>query len=767
MRLIYYPIFILLSLALVFRPQQVAKSTCGGWSENYYESYQFFAPISFAEMADFDWKIDSTAGDNLQEWKTYFKNKPRLEDISQLVYETSADDMQKVRATILRANSPLPPALKDNSLVKYLTDKRDISERDALETIDYLFYAKTCEPEALAYDQWDERKRDIEKMKWLADAGKKYYKEKAANDFLKLRFAYQAIRMAHYTKQYDKAIRFYDELVEPISMQTESILRYWNLALKAGALKHSGKKGEAAYWFSVVFDKCMSKRASSFLSFEIAEEAEWKQALSLCKNNEEKTTLHFLRALQPQANGIEEMQNIYQITPNSPKLTLLLAREINKLESDLLDVNLQENLLYFKSYQGFPKAEAIQHLNKLKTLVNQVVTDKKANQPEVWALAGGYLDYVAGNPPKATQTLNDLAKNSRDKNLKNQIELFRLAIQISGLTQIDEAAENQLYEQVKDTKHQHLHDFLVNSFARLYQKQGEFGKAFLCKNSIWQIKASPKMDLVENLLTLTDKKKLTDFEKGYLLKKITTPSYYWYEEDNKPSKFAPKDILLEVKATILFGQDKLEEAVAVYKQVPEDLIYKIDGDPFQANVKDCQECPYSVGKSKYNRLSLAQKIIQLKKILEKNTVEQDKVYFQLGNIYYNMTHFGNAWKAVDYLRSGSDLWNYKSTDIQPENREPVFVDCSKAKYYFERAMNGSIKNGNREVATQAAYLAAKCEQNEYYLRASGDGWGYILPNYEASNRRYFTQIKKEFKNTQYYKELLKECAYFNTFVNLN
>ncbi|MCU0447857.1 MAG: hypothetical protein MUE85_23405 [Microscillaceae bacterium] len=766
MRLIFYPIFIFLSLALIFRPQQIAKSTCGGWDPNYYESYQFFAPISFAEMADFDWQVDSTAGDNLQEWKTYFKNKPRVEDIKQLVYETSSDDMQKVRATILKATSPLPNALKDNSLVKYLIEKREISERDALETIDYLFYAKVCEPEAVNDESWEERKRDTEKMKWLADAGKKYYKEKASNDFLKLRFAYQAIRMAHYTKQYDKVLRWYDELVEPISMQTESIIRYWNLALRAGALKNLGKKGEAAYYFSLVFDKCMSKRASSFLSFEIGSESEWKQALALCKDNDEKTTLYFLRALQPNALGLEEMQNIYQLLPNSPKLNLLLAREINKLESDLLNINLNENLLFFKSYQGFPKAEAIQQLNKLKTFVNQVVSDKKASQPEVWALASGYLDYVAGNPQKATQIFNDLAKNTRDKSLKNQIELFRLAMQISSLTKIDEQAENQLYEQVKETKHTHLHDFLINSFARLYQKQGEIGKAFLCKNAIWDIKSNPKMDLLDNLLALTDKKKLSDFEKDYLFKKITNPTYYFEEENSKPARFSPHDILLEVKATVLFGQDKLEEAIAVYKQIPEDVIYKIEGDPFQANIKDCQDCPNSIGKGKYNRLSLAQKIVQLKKIAEKNTVEQDKVYFQLGNIYYNMTHFGNSWLAVDYVRSGSDLWNYKSTDIQPENREPIFVDCSKAKYYFERAMNGAIKNGNPEMAAQAAYLAAKCEQNEYYLRASGDGWGYILPSYEPQNRRYFALIKKEFKKTQYYRELLKECSYFNTFVNI-
>jgi hypothetical protein len=761
MRVLYFVLFSFLSLAFIFQPQKMADGTCASLPEDWYESYQFFAPISFAEMSDFDFRVDSTENDNLKEWKKYFKDRVGEKDIYQIVYKASADDMQKIRAAILNPAANLKAELKENALVKYLQDKKEIKSQEAVEIADYLFYAKTCEPEALKDGQWDEDKRDITKMKWLADAGKKYYKEKASSDFLKLRFAYQAIRMAHYTHQYDKVLRFFEEMVEPLKISTESIIYYWTLALKAGALKKSGQEADAAYLFSIVFDKCISRRPSSFLSFEIKNEQNWQKSLKLCQNNEEKTTLYFMRSLQPESDGLAEMENIYQILPTSEKLALMLAREINKLETDLLNINLNENLLFFKSYQGFPKADAIQYLGKLKRFVGQVNQDKKVKQPEIWFLAENYLDYLAGNPQKALAGLNELAKNSKDKSFKNQIEIFKLAIQISGLTQVNEELENQLYEAVNDTKHKHLYDFMVNAFARLYDKQNELGKAFLCRNDIWALKSDPKMPLIENLLILAEKKRPSKFEKEFLLKKITFDYY-----NNVSSKFSATDVLLEIKATLLFAQDKLEDAIVIYKQLPNEVMYKIEGDPFQANLLDCQDCPNSTGKGKYTRLTLAQKMLQLKKTAEKNTIDQEKIYFQLGTAYYNLTHFGNSWMAVDYYRSGSDYWSsFSKEDNANHEKIPINLDYGKASYYFDRAMNAAIKSANQELAAQSCFMAAKCEQHIYYLKVENfDGWSFIPPNYAPENRRYFTRLAQDFKKTQYYKEAIRECKYFNDFV---
>ena len=280
-----YSLLIFLGVFMISTNKKQQMTACGGWDPDALSSYELFKPISFAEMSNFIWKRDSTKDVNIDDWKIYLKDdKINLQDIEHIVYKVSADDMQKIRFYVSEGKI-LDNKLKNNAMVKLWQKNKD------LEAIDYLYFAKTCEPHTAYYDPWtsdEDRKRDITKMKWLMDEAKKYHSQKASNDFLKLRFAYQAIRLAHYTKNYDKALRFYDEMIKPNENKNTSIVMYWTLAHKAGALYHKGEKGEAAYLFSKVFDLCKSKQASAFLSFKVDSQKDWKKAESFCKNGEEK-----------------------------------------------------------------------------------------------------------------------------------------------------------------------------------------------------------------------------------------------------------------------------------------------------------------------------------------------------------------------------------------------------------------------------------------------------------------------------------------------
>jgi hypothetical protein len=148
-------------------------------------------------------------------------------------------------------------------------------------------------------------------------------------------------------------------------------------------------------------------------------------------------------------------------------------------------------------------------------------------------------------------------------------------------------------------------------------------------------------------------------------------------------------------------------------------------------------------------------------MVENPNLDQAQQYFQLGCIYYNLTFFGNSWDAIDYYRSSMDI----SLAYAPSNENFANFDCSKAKYYFDRAMNTALKDQNKELGAKAAYMAAKCEQNQYYINAKNkEVWGFIEPTYAPEHRRYFATLKKEFADTKYYKDILNECSYFNTFV---
>ena len=133
------------------------------------------------------------------------------------------------------------------------------------------------------------------------------------------------------------------------------------------------------------------------------------------------------------------------------------------------------------------------------------------------------------------------------------------------------------------------------------------------------------LELVKDLIQVANKKKITDVEKFLLTQKIA---------DKKP-----ENVLAELHATILFSQDKLEEAINVYQTLPENAIKKLENNPFISKIKDCrEEC---TDKAKYNRLTLAQKIQTYKNLAKTPSQDQANQYLLLGNAYYNMTFFAS------------------------------------------------------------------------------------------------------------------------------
>ncbi len=746
----------LLSFAFVIQPQKIAKSTCGGYDEDYMASYSFFSPLNFENVYQSVRAWDEPQDDNLADWERYLGKAASREDISAIVYEVSADDMQKIR-NYVEGKGSIGAELQNNSLVKYWKKKPD------LEAIDYLFFAKTCEPHAWQQDTWNTKpEKDVQTMRWLAEAGKKYYQEKASNHFLKMRFAYQAIRMAQYVGQNKKALKMYDELVNPIFEQTESIIKYWAMAHRAGALMANGETAQANYIFSRVFDQCPSKRVSSYLSMRFSDGNVWQATLDKCKNIAEKNTLYFIRSLEKGSNILEETKNIYAQDPNDSKMPIMLMRSVNELEYNLLSDTPQENILFYRGYQSYPRQEAIKSLLNLKNFVEQVIKEGKVNEMGVWTLAAGYLDYIAGTPQKALNTFENLKKKEKSEAIKNQIALFETAIRITQMSKIDDKTEDQIYQEVKNHKHEGLQNLMLDVFEDLYKKQGQPAKAFLCKNYIDRLKITPDLAIVRGMIELTEKRN-TNFEEEFLLTRVSGS----FLGENVEAK--PKDILREIEATVLFSQDRLKEAISIYEQIPDKVIYQLDNDPFMTDIQDCETCPPSADQGKYNRRTLATKLQMLKDYSENNTIEQANYFYQLGAAYYNMTHFGNSWLAIDYYRSSFDFHEAREQIKEgkaSKSKTVVFTDCSKAKFYFDRAMKAAINRGNRELAAKACYMAAKCEQNQYYLNGNLelDYWAYIPPSYKPEHRRYFKILTTEYQDTEYHAKVLNECTYFYEFV---
>ena len=85
-------------------------------------------------------------------------------------------------------------------------------------------------------------------------------------------------------------------------------------------------------------------------------------------------------------------------------------------------------------------------------------------------------------------------------------------------------------------------------------------------------------------------------------------------------------------------------------------------------------------------------------------------------------------------------------------------DCSNALKYYLKAMRLS---NDRNFKAMCCFMAAKCEQNKFYLKKDRN------PNINFIAGKYFKDLKDSYNNTDYYKEIIKECGYFRTYLAKN
>lgn len=741
MKLLKAAFVVLIHMAFVLKPQELSQSACG-FDGSFITYYKFLDPeiisqpknkpfhFTFERLYDFTW--DSEKGrtqDNLKEWRSYFKSRPSTQDIKQVVYKATATKAQQIKFFVQGTNNTLSASWRNNSLVKYLKSQK------ATHVISYLLFAKKCEPYVIGDDDMEKSYNEVEikaVQNLIINGTGAYQRERDA--FIKMRYAYQLVRLAHYSRRYQQAISLYDNFVQPLANSSQSLIKYWALAHKAGALMRSGKKAEGAYLFARVFDYCPSRKVQAFYSFKVISNQDFQRLVKLCKNNKELATVYLLRGLKPYANALEEIQKLYKIAPTSDYLSLLLAREINKMEVNLLAADLSNNLAFYQKFEGFPKAEAIKYLKQLQLLVKKVLQENKVKNRKLWEIANGYLAYVGGKPVEALRLLNNISANNAT--IKRQLYIFKLAIQIVQLKKITYREETSLFQQVKTLKHAHLMDYLKNVFHRKLYAQGDIGKAYLCSPEDNSLPIPLTMKVVDNLIAWEKStKNKTPFEKA-LNSKLSN----WYN----------------VKATMYFNEDKLKDALKYYKLSGNAKKLKANPKFYTISGSYGHRRPVI---SQYTHISLIEEILRLQAQAKAGNALAS---FDLGNIYYNMTWFGNTWDALEDYRSSSSDWffRYELDQKKGQMKTPRMYDMSYPLKYFTQTISLAHTKRAKELATKATYMAAKCQRMAYIVSKDYDEKKTTPSQYLT----YFKLLEQQYSSTQYHKEIIKECMYYNNFL---
>ena len=92
------------------------------------------------------------------------------------------------------------------------------------------------------------------------------------------------------------------------------------------------------------------------------------------------------------------------------------------------------------------------------------------------------------------------------------------------------------------------------------------------------------------------------------------------------------------------------------------------------------------------------------------------------------------------------------------------IDMKQASKYYSLALQSATTS---EQKAKCHYLLAKCERNEWYNTAlySGKQYETDLP-YDFKAWENFKALREYF-NTKYYQEVIKECGYFRTYISKN
>ena len=354
--------------------------------------------------------------ENINEWYERFCEVAPLSDIEWLIYQSDLSDIQELKNAVIQ-NTGLITYLRTNKFARHLVKNK------CLETIEYLLFAKKCEPFVTAdKDVWQTKKPDIQNMEALIQEGTKEFLT-IESHYIRLRMAYQIIRLAHYSGQYSKVKYLYNYFIPKIN-HAPSTIQYWIEGHYAGALKALGERAKAAYFYARVFHHCPAKRESAFLSFEIRTDNDWLSALSFCENDQERTALYALRASFRNSRAVDEMIDIYSLHPKSNYLESILIQEIEKQE----------------------KKPVVEYIKKLDTFVKQVIDEKKVAHPEIWLLALGYLKYLNNDYFEAKLAFKAVTEYTQSKALQEQIAIFNMAIEIKEWEKINEKVAQRIWE---------------------------------------------------------------------------------------------------------------------------------------------------------------------------------------------------------------------------------------------------------------------------------------------------------------------------------
>lgn len=691
---------------------------------------------------------DTLRNGNIEEWRQYLGLS--YDETKYLVFKASRSDLQNLSKGKRAVDENLSFASAD-----FMKNQK--------QALLYLAYAKYLEPYMRIIPgedtdfYWDLPEYehnagdlDYEKVKTVLT---KSWNAESDNE-LKLRYGYQLVRLAHYTRRYQEAVQLFEQYVEPLKMRTE--MYYYALAQKAGALRGMGETQRANRDFIRVFANSYDLKTMAYTSLTMGwdNEINFADFVAGAADNNERNDIFFMMGYSDFNNPVNEIEKIVVTDPNAIQAKVLMVRAINMLERRML-------LSYVPWGEGDDRSRYPylgQDDTEGRAFFNQAlrVSDMqrdKASDKNFWNLASSYLHFLNKDFELANNCLGNV--KSTDADYMAMVKNLTAYIDICRQPKIDANTERYLYDNyanmIKGEESYSLNmadnSFIGMVLSNRYGLQGEKAKSFLMLRHVKAIEDNPDESLLDDIQSFLNKKKKTQLEEYIAATSTTemanTNNYLAYvkgvlrltEGDFKTAKG-----LFEKQTRLKMSRRLFGHNIEVYYSGDEKDI-----------MRDDYIADFSFIHDNMTEVEVADALMQLDKIGKKEKGDESaKANYLIANFFYNVSRTGYY---RQYLRfdnnNGFSYWKYGPDANVYKNT----LELSSA--YLEKAKKSAE---DRELKAHIVYAQAKNAQQ--VMEDHVDTWDQqmVIPHAQLNE---FDQ----YAGTSYHQAVLSNCLYYRDYHN--
>lgn len=753
-------LFLAFSTVLLFVYGVIYACGGGDWFEGWYYNSNF-TPEAFVDKSysplflsgdvfygiGFDDIHNSRFNDEItSDWQSFLKEKMNPEEVKAFLL----DENRKIKVEELYFF--FKTKNKNESSIAFAS-KINLKDAKTKEFITFLYLAQHVEDVSVVEKSWSYDPvvykifSDFEVIKEIEN---KYNTTKDA--FLKNRYWFQTIKAYFYSNDKQKAIDFFNKTANSVPKNT---LYYRAVSYLAGIHYKQKEYAKSNYLYSQVFDKCPEMRVVAAYSFHPQEDNDWNQSLAMAKTNQEKAALWAVRGYYNDEQ--EAIGKIFELDPSSPHLNYLLTRLVNNQENKM-EINYKD-----KSVAENKKVQKAKLDQSTVNLVSKIAASNTTNQPYLWNISLGYLQILNGNYAEADKIFDAVeSKLPKTELASNQLRLFRFVNNLNKITVINAVSEKTILKDLNwlynELPKQNIENFRYNNasswskmyLSSLYQAQKNLVMAELFSQSNYDYtgRANSFYDNDKNLQAMKD-----------FLSKSNKIEIEKIAESIYGLKLKDISAFQAVKATFA---NKIPEAIVFIKETDSLQYNTFLGNPFNGNIKDCHDCEHlAYQKRKFTQIQF----LTLIKEMQDKIAQNEDVYnnsLLLGNAFYNISHFGNArqFYEVNIAGYGSSPTYFR------ESVKRMIVDGSVSKMYYQKAFNAAT---TKEQKAKCIYLLTKCERNDFYNERyyfqNKNYWDFYGDKVNFLAWNGFKTLEKEYSDTKYYQDVIRECGYFNTYLN--